>query len=78
MCRGVLEVYRDVSEFVAAQEKHRRLIQRAMEALGSTIEAADPYLGGHTKLMAALTAEVGKTLNLPEAEIVELETAANL
>lgn len=78
VCRGVLEVYRDVSEFVAAQEKHRRLIQRAMEALGSTIEAADPYLGGHTKLMAALTAEVGKTLNLPEAEIVELETAANL
>ena len=78
VCQGIVEVYRDITEFVAVQEKNRRLIQRAMEALGSTIEAADPYLGGHTKLLARLSVEVGKALHLSEGEIAELETAANL
>ncbi|MEF2232170.1 MAG: HD domain-containing phosphohydrolase [Pseudodesulfovibrio sp.] len=77
-CQGIVEVYRDITEFVAVQEKNRRLIQRAMEALGATIEAADPYLGGHTKLLARLSLEVGKAMHLAEGEIAELETAANL
>ena len=77
-CQGIVEVYRDITEFVAVQEKNRRLIQRAMEALGATIEAADPYLGGHTKLLAGLSVEVAKAMNLPEGEVAELETAANL
>jgi len=77
-CEGIVEVYRDITEFVAVQEKNRRLIQRAMEALGSTIEAADPYLGGHTKLLARLSLEVGKAMRLPEGDVAELETAANL
>lgn len=78
VCMGIVEVYRDITEFVAVQEKNKRLIQRAMEALGSTIEAADPYLGGHTKLLAGLSLEVAKTMNLSETEIAEIETAANL
>lgn len=78
VCEGIVEVYRDITEFVAVQEKNKRLIQRAMEALGSTIEAADPYLGGHTKLLAGLSVEVAKVLNLPESEVAEIETAANL
>lgn len=77
-CQGIVEVYRDITEFVAVQEKNKRLIQRAMEALGSTIEAADPYLGGHTKLLARLSVEVAKVMHLSEGEIAELETAANL
>ncbi|CCH49991.1 HD domain-containing phosphohydrolase [Pseudodesulfovibrio piezophilus] len=78
MCQGIVEVYRDMTEFVAVQEKNKRLIKRAMEALGSTIEAADPYLGGHTKLMAGLSVEVSKTMHLSEMEMAEIETAANL
>ena len=77
-CQGIVEVYRDITEFVAVQEKNRRLIQRAMEALGSTIEAADPYLGGHTKLLAGLSVEVAKVMHLTEMDIAEIETAANL
>ena len=77
-CQGIVEVYRDITEFVAVQEKNRRLIQRAMEALGATIEAADPYLGGHTKLLASLSVEVAKAMRLSEGEMAELETAANL
>jgi PAS domain S-box-containing protein len=77
-CQGIVEVYRDVTEFVAAQEKNKRLIKNAMEALGSTIEAADPYLGGHTKLLAGLSVEVAKVMNLSEMDIAEIETAANL
>ncbi len=77
-CLGVVEVFRDITDFVAAQEKNKRLIRRAMEALGSTIEAADPYLGGHTKLMAGLAVEVGRVLHLPEIEVAEIETSANL
>ncbi|WP_338667775.1 HD domain-containing phosphohydrolase [Pseudodesulfovibrio methanolicus] len=77
-CQGIVEVYRDVTEFVAAQEKNKRLIRNAMEALGSTIEAADPYLGGHTKLLAGLSVEVAKAMHLSEMDIAEIETAANL
>jgi len=77
-CQGIVEVYRDVTEFVAAQEKNKRLIKNAMEALGSTIEAADPYLGGHTKLLAGLSVEVAKAMHLSEMDIAEIETAANL
>lgn len=75
---GIVEVYRDITEFVAVQEKNKRLIQRAMEALGATIEAADPYLGGHTKLLAGLSVEVAKVMHLSEMDIAEVETAANL
>ncbi len=78
VCQGVVEVYRDITEFVAVQEKNKRLVQRAMEALGSTIEAADPYLGGHTKLLAGLSVEVAKTMHMSEIDIAEIETAANL
>jgi PAS domain S-box-containing protein len=77
-CMGVVEVYRDITEFVAAQEKNKRLIKSAMEALGSTIEAADPYLGGHTKLLAGLSVEVARAMRLSEMDIAEIETAANL
>jgi PAS domain S-box-containing protein len=77
-CQGIVEVYRDVTEYVAAQEKNKRLIKNAMEALGSTIEAADPYLGGHTKLLAGLSVEVAKAMHLSEMDIAEIETAANL
>jgi PAS domain S-box-containing protein len=77
-CQGIVEVYRDITEFVAVQEKNKRLIQRAMEALGSTIEAADPYLGGHTKLLAGLSVEVARVMGLSEMDISEIETAANL
>jgi len=77
-CVGVVEVYRDITEFVAAQEKNKRLIKSAMEALGSTIEAADPYLGGHTKLLAGLSVEVARAMRLSEMDIAEIETAANL
>jgi PAS domain S-box-containing protein len=77
-CQGIVEVYRDVTEFVAAQERNKRLIRNAMEALGSTIEAADPYLGGHTKLMAGLSVEVAKAMHLSEMDVAEIETAANL
>jgi PAS domain S-box-containing protein len=77
-CRGIVEVYRDMTEFVAVQEKNKRLIRRAMEALGSTIEAADPYLGGHTRLLAGLSVEVARAMGLPEMDIAEIETAANL
>lgn len=78
ICVGIVEVYRDMTEFVAIQEKNRRLIRRAMEALGSTIEAADPYLGGHTKLLAGLSVEVAHHMQLPETDVAEIETAANL
>jgi PAS domain S-box-containing protein len=77
-CQGIVEVYRDMTEFVAAQERNKRLIKNAMEALGSTIEAADPYLGGHTKLLAGLSVEVAKAMHLSEMDIAEIETAANL
>lgn len=75
---GVVAVFRDVTEYVSVQEKNKRLVQRAMEALVSTIEAADPYLGGHSHVLAGLSREVAKRMDLSEMDIVEVETAANL
>lgn len=77
-CYGIVEVFRDMTEFLAVQEKNKRLTQRAMEALASTIEATDPYLGGHTKLLAGLSIEVARVMQLSEMDIAEIEAAANL
>jgi len=77
-CLGVVSVYRDITEFITVQENNKKLIQRAMMVLIGTIEAADPHLGGHSKLLSEVAVKMGRVLNLRESELAQLETAANL
>ncbi len=77
-CDGIVSVFRDVTDAVEAQERNRRVVKQTVEALVSTIEHTDPYLGGHTRMMCALSAEVAKAMNLPETDVATVEAAANL
>ena len=42
------------------------------------VEVYDPFLGGHSKRVARLSAKVGSTMKLSNAELVDLEMAALL
>ncbi|WP_304084060.1 HD domain-containing phosphohydrolase [Maridesulfovibrio ferrireducens] len=77
-CLGVVSVFRDITDFVAVQENNKRLVQRAIMVLANTIEAADPHLGGHTKLVSGISVAIGRIMNLSETDLLQLETAANL
>jgi PAS domain S-box-containing protein len=77
-CDGIVSVFRDVTEAVEAQDRNKRVVKQTVEALVSTIEHTDPYLGGHTRMLCALSAEVAKAMSMTETEIATVEAAANL
>ncbi|UZP66913.1 PAS domain-containing protein [Desulfovibrio mangrovi] len=77
-CDGIVSVFRDVTEAVEAQERNKRVVKQTVEALVSTIEHTDPYLGGHTRMLCALSAEVAKALGMSEEELATVDAAANL
>lgn len=77
-CVGVVQVYRDITEVVAMQKKAHRLNRQTVAALGATIEAVDPYLADHTRLMVYYTEAMAGKNKYPINEKVELVMAANL
>lgn len=77
-CEGIVSVFRDVTDAVEAQERNRRVVRQTVEALVTTIEHSDPYLGGHTRMLCALSAEMARAMNLSDAERATVEAAANL
>lgn len=77
-CIGVVQVYRDITEVVAMQQKTRQLNQQTILALGATIEAVDPYLAGHTHLLRHFAKSLGTLMEFSDIENEELLMAANL
>lgn len=77
-CEGIVSVFRDVSDAVEAQERNKRVVRQTVDALVQTIEHTDPYLGGHTRMLCALSAEVARAMNLDEQATATIEAAANL
>ncbi len=75
---GIVSVFRDITDAVTAQERSRRVVRQTVDALVATIERADPYLGGHTRMLGALAVELGKNLNMSDAEMDTMQAAANL
>ncbi|MCL2123467.1 MAG: PAS domain-containing protein [Desulfovibrionaceae bacterium] len=75
---GIVSVYRDITKTVEAEERGRRAVQQTIDALITAIEATDPFLGGHSRIMARLAGMIAKALQLPERDAQTIETAANL
>jgi len=75
---GIVSVYRDITKTVEAEERGRRAVQQTIDALISAIEASDPFLGGHSRIMAKLAGMIAKALQLSERDSQTIETAANL
>ncbi len=75
---GIVSVTRDVTEEVEQQRKKERAIQQMVAALVRAIELRDPYLAGHSRLVAEFAVAVGKQLGCSDEEIATLELAANL
>jgi len=75
---GILSVTRDITDLIENQRKKERAIQQMVTALVRAIELRDPYLAGHSRLVAEFSVAVGKQLGCGEAELATLEMAANL
>ena len=76
--KGIVSVFRDITELVQTQEKSRRVVQQTINALVRTIEEADPFLGGHSRIMGDVARLVSKQLCLTDVDVATIEAAANL
>lgn len=75
---GIVSVFRDISKQVEAQERGSRMVQQTIHALVRAIEASDPFLGGHSRIMGQAAVQMAKMLKLPEKDIATVEAAASL
>ncbi len=76
--QGIVSVFRDITELVETQERSRRVVQQTIDALVLTIEEADPFLGGHSRIMGGIASLMAKQLRLAESDVATVEAAANL
>ena len=76
---GIVSVYSDVSDLVAAQARAQRMVTQTVAVFLRTIEAHDPYLGGHSFLAAELAVVLAFCLGVNDEETMDtLRTAASL
>ncbi len=76
--KGIVSVYRDITDLVEAQERSQRVVQQTIDALVRTIEESDPYLAGHSRYMSIVATMMARDMNLSETDIATIEAAANL
>jgi PAS domain S-box-containing protein len=76
--QGIVSVFRDISALVETQERGRRMVQQTIDALVLAIEEADPFLGGHSRIMGGMASLMAKQLRLPERDTATIDAAANL
>lgn len=76
--KGIVSVYRDITDLVEAQERNRNVIQQTINALVHTIEESDTYLAGHSRFMSELATLLAHNMNLSEGVVATVEAAANL
>lgn len=76
--QGIVSVFRDITQLVETQERSRRVVQQTIDALVRTIEEADPFLGGHSRIMGGIASLMAKQLRLSEQDTATIEAAANL
>ncbi|MDL2266949.1 PAS domain-containing protein [Desulfovibrio sp. OttesenSCG-928-G15] len=76
--QGIVSVFRDITKLVETQEHSRRVVQQTIDALVRAIEEADPFLGGHSRIMGGLASLLAKQLRLSDRDTATIEAAANL
>ena len=76
---GIVSVYSDVSDLVAAQARAQRMVTQTVAVFLRSIEAHDPYLGGHSFLTAELAVVLAYCLGVNDEETMDtLRTSASL
>ena len=75
---GIVSVYRDITLQVEAQERGSRMVQQTIHALVRAIEASDPFLGGHSRIMGQIAEFIAKTMGLSSRDTATVEAAASL
>ena len=75
---GIVSVFRDISEMVAAQERQNKAMDGIVEAMVTSVEMIDPYLRGHSDRVRILGEAVAQHLNMKEDSIITVKLAANL
>ncbi|MDR2603755.1 MAG: PAS domain-containing protein [Desulfovibrio sp.] len=76
--QGIVSVFRDITRLVETQERSRRVVQQTIDALVRTIEEADPFLGGHSRIMGGIASLMAKQLRLSEKDTATIDAAATL
>ena len=76
--KGIVSVYRDITDLVEAQERSKRVVQQTIDALVRTIEETDTYLAGHSRFMSSLAGLLARSMNLSDSSVATVEAAANL
>ena len=76
--QGIVSVYRDITQLVEAEQHSRRVVQQTINALVRAIEEADPFLGGHSRIMGGIASLIAKQLALSGPDIATIEASANL
>ncbi len=76
--QGIVSVFRDLTQVMEAEERTRRVVQQTIDILVQAIEEADPFLGGHSRIMSGIAVLIGKALQFSEADVATIQSAANL
>jgi PAS domain S-box-containing protein len=76
--QGIVSVFRDMTKVVETEERSRRMVQQTIDALVKAIEATDPFLGGHSRIMGEVARLIVKSMNLSEKDSATIAAAATL
>ena len=76
--KGIVSVYRDITDLIEAQERSKRVVKQTIDALVRTIEETDTYLAGHSRFMSSLAGLLARSMNLSDSSVATVEAAANL
>ena len=76
--QGIVSVFRDITQLVETEERSRRMVQQTIDALVQAIEEADPFLGGHSRIMGGVASLIARQLRLADSDVATIEAAANL
>ncbi len=76
--QGIVSVFRDMTQVVEAEERTNRVVEQTIDTLVQAIEEADPFLGGHSRIMSGIAVLIGRALQFNESEISTIQSAANL
>lgn len=75
---GVVATFQNITVFRKESERRRKMQMNTIEALICAIESVDPYLKGHSRMVAGLVDLVGWHLHLQSKDQEILRTAASL
>lgn len=75
---GVVATFQDITRFRRESERRRLQQVNTIAALTQAIESVDPYLKGHSRMMADIADLIGRQMGLADKDRDTIRTAASL